>query len=216
MEPRKCEYDGKYYCPLCHKNYTAKIPARILHNWDFEERKICEASRQFLTLMSRKPNINLQEVNLKLFGFVEELGAVKRIREEIMIMKEYFMTCREALNQKLLRLLQDKQHFVENSYMYSLQDLIDVKNDSLLKYLKDIENTFLKHIKECETCRGKGFICEICENDEPLFPFDHATHQCSSCRAMFHNSCFAKRESCPKCLRYSNRARSQKTQKLFE
>jgi len=210
MEPRRCDYDGKYYCPLCHKNNVMVSPARVLHNFDFEERKVCEASRQFLTLMSRKPNIHLQRINSKLFGFVEELNAVKRLREEIMIMKEYFMTCREAGSQKLLRLLQERQHFVENSYMYSLQDLIDVNNGTLITYLSSIESTFLRHIKECVTCRGKGFICEICENVQVIFPFDSATHQCTDCRAVFHKDCFAKRESCPKCLRFSNRARNQK------
>lgn len=63
-------------------------------------------------------------------------------------MKEYFMTCREAINQKLLRLLDEKQHFVENSYMYSLQDLIDTNNGTLLKFLTDVHDVFLKHIKE--------------------------------------------------------------------
>lgn len=77
MEPRRCDYNGRYYCPLCHKNNTFPIPARILHNWDFEERPVAEESRQFLTLMARKPNINLDKINPKLFSFVEDLNVVK-------------------------------------------------------------------------------------------------------------------------------------------
>jgi len=53
------------------------IPARILHNWDFEEKQISEESRQFLFLMVKKPNMNLNKINPRLFGFVEELNAVK-------------------------------------------------------------------------------------------------------------------------------------------
>jgi hypothetical protein len=64
------------------------------------------------------------------------------------------MTCREAKSQKLLCYLDGKQHFVENSHMYSLQDLIDVKNKSLVKFLTGIHSTFLKHIKdECQVTK---------------------------------------------------------------
>jgi len=69
-------------------------------------------------------------------------------------MKQYFMTCREAVSQKLLRMLDGRQHFVESSFMYSLQDLIDVQNESLVKYLTVVHATFVKHIKEeCQVSR---------------------------------------------------------------
>jgi hypothetical protein len=38
-----------------------------------------------------------------------------------MIMKEYILTCKDALEAKLLRLLEDRQHYVENSDYYSIQ-----------------------------------------------------------------------------------------------
>jgi hypothetical protein len=66
-------------------------------------------------------------------------------------MKDFFMTCREAISQKLLRRLDEKQYFVENSYMYSLQDLMDIDKGVLLKFLEKIHEGFLHHIKEdCE------------------------------------------------------------------
>uniref|UniRef100_A0A915KNQ4 Phorbol-ester/DAG-type domain-containing protein n=1 Tax=Romanomermis culicivorax TaxID=13658 RepID=A0A915KNQ4_ROMCU len=34
--PRICDYDGRYYCPVCHWGDTAVIPARVIRNWDFE------------------------------------------------------------------------------------------------------------------------------------------------------------------------------------
>ena len=39
-EPRQCDYSGHYYCDLCHWNDQVSIPARIVHNWDFEPRKV--------------------------------------------------------------------------------------------------------------------------------------------------------------------------------
>lgn len=41
VEPRICDYTGLYYCPTCHWNDSAPIPARILHNWDFTPSKVC-------------------------------------------------------------------------------------------------------------------------------------------------------------------------------
>lgn len=63
-------------------------------------------------------------------------------------MKQYFMTCREASSRKMLRLLDGRQHFVDNSYMFSLQDLVDVQNEVLIKFLEKVYATFVKHIKD--------------------------------------------------------------------
>ncbi|XP_047702195.1 differentially expressed in FDCP 8 homolog isoform X3 [Prionailurus viverrinus] len=38
-EARQCDYTGQYYCSHCHWNDLAIIPARVVHNWDFEPRK---------------------------------------------------------------------------------------------------------------------------------------------------------------------------------
>lgn len=77
IEPRLCDYDGRYYCPTCHWNSTAVIPSRVVHNWDFDERRVCRASKQLLRLMEKRPVLNLQQLNPRLFGFVEELSVVK-------------------------------------------------------------------------------------------------------------------------------------------
>uniref|UniRef100_A0A8C7RWE2 Differentially expressed in FDCP 8 homolog n=1 Tax=Oncorhynchus mykiss TaxID=8022 RepID=A0A8C7RWE2_ONCMY len=39
-EARQCDYTGQYYCSTCHWNDTAVIPARVIHNWEFEPRKV--------------------------------------------------------------------------------------------------------------------------------------------------------------------------------
>lgn len=47
--------------------------------------------------------------------------------------------------------LHDRQHFVENDDMYSLQDLIDISSGRLSCSLTEIHTTFAKHIKlDCE------------------------------------------------------------------
>ncbi|KAG0415600.1 hypothetical protein HPB47_007216 [Ixodes persulcatus] len=150
-QPRRCEYTGRYYCSLCHWNSQTIVPARVLHNWDFEPRKVCRASLQFLRLMVRKPILNLDELNPMLFTFVEDLGHVKKLREDILRMKQYLTLCHAAQQQKLLLLLHKRQHFVEGSHMYSLQDLIDLHDGNLLGYLTQVHQVFFDHItKSCE------------------------------------------------------------------
>ncbi|KAI2653750.1 hypothetical protein H4Q32_014081 [Labeo rohita] len=80
-EARQCDYTGQYYCSSCHWNDTAIIPARVIHNWEFEPRK---------------------EINPLLFNFVEELVEIRKLRQDILLMKPYFITCKEAMEARLL------------------------------------------------------------------------------------------------------------------
>ena len=53
--------------------------------------------------------------------------------------------------------LHERQHFVENDDMYSLQDLIEVASGRLSCSLTEIHTTFAKHIKlDCEVSRLPG------------------------------------------------------------
>ncbi|KAG8235628.1 hypothetical protein J437_LFUL014886 [Ladona fulva] len=208
IEARRCDYDGKYYCHVCHRNSVSVIPARVIHNWDFEERKICQSSKQFLSLMAKRPVLKLQEINPMLFNFVEELSLVKKIREDILLMKKYFISCKDATESRILWKLSDRQHFAENVDAYSMQDLIDVNTGVLLEYLKNIQTIFIKHIKEdCKLCYGKGYICEVCGEEPVIFPFDAAVTICQKCQSVYHKLCWTKRnQQCRKCERVLRRS----------
>lgn len=73
---------------------------------------------------------------------------LQKLREDILMMKTYFLTCHTALEGKLLLQLQDRQHFVENAFVYSLQDLIDVSTGQLLNYLQKVHTSYLTHITQ--------------------------------------------------------------------
>ncbi|GFS98308.1 differentially expressed in FDCP 8 homolog [Trichonephila clavipes] len=201
--PRLCDYNGLYYCSHCHWNSVCVIPARVIHNWDFTSQKVCRASLQFLRLMMRKPILNLESLNPTLFALVTDLGDVKKLRSDILVMKKYFLTCHTALEEKLLLQLKDRQHFVESADMYSLQDLIDVTSGVLLSYLEKIHASFVAHItQQCQGCQGKGFICELCKSEEVIFPFEPRTDICRTCSSVFHQDCYLRWEGpCPKCAR---------------
>lgn len=201
--PRLCDYNGQYYCSRCHWNSLSAIPARVIHNWDFTPKKVCRASLQFLRLMVKKPILNIESLNPTLFAFVTDLRNIKKLREDILMMKTYFLTCHAALEEKLLLQLQDRQHFVENANFYSLQDLIDVSTGQLLSYLQKVHASYVAHITQnCLGCRGKGFICELCKSEDIIFPFDSRTDTCDICSSVFHQDCNLTWEGpCPKCAR---------------
>nr|XP_033798653.1 differentially expressed in FDCP 8 homolog isoform X2 [Geotrypetes seraphini] len=205
-EARQCDYTGQYYCSNCHWNDLAVIPARVIHNWDFEPRKVSRCTMRYLALMVGRPVLKLRETNPLLFNYVEELVEI-RLRQDILLMKPYFITCKEAMEARLLLQLQDRQHFVENDEMYSLQDLIDINSGRLGCSLTEIHTTFAKHIKlDCERCQAKGFVCELCKEGDVLFPFDSHTSVCQDCSAVFHRDCYYDNSTtCPKCARLNLR-----------
>ncbi|XP_072013027.1 differentially expressed in FDCP 8-like [Amphiura filiformis] len=207
-EPRQCDYTGQYYCTQCHWNDSEVIPARVVHNWDFEPRKVCRHSNQLLKLMSKRAVLRIQDLNPTLFNYVEELSQIKKLREEVLIMKMYFLSCRTAMENRLLTQLQNRPHFVENSDVYSMQDLIDTKDGVLLPSLSGVHGNFAVHIRmECQLCQARGFICELCNTDEVLYPFDIIAAVCSQCSAVFHRDCFYKKDGeCPRCLRLTKRS----------
>lgn len=63
-------------------------------------------------------------------------------------MKKYFVLCKDATNEHLLRQLKDRTHFTENVDIYSLQDLVDLKDGLLIPQMEKIMVSFITHIKE--------------------------------------------------------------------
>ena len=54
-----------------------------MRNWDFEPRQVSQATKQYISLMSRKPVINIKQENPKLFAVVQELDHINQLRCKI-------------------------------------------------------------------------------------------------------------------------------------
>jgi len=183
---------------------------RIVHNWDFEPQQVSQATVQYLYLMLRKPVINVRQENPKLFAVIQELAHVDHLRHNIMLMKKYLVVCRIAAEAKILLHLVARQHFVDGPDLYSLQDLLDIKSGTLIKFLDRVLSEFTNHIYNCPLCLAKGFICEICDRsgsskncglEEVTFPFSDDAKTCPDCEGVFHKYCFKQCAECPKCKR---------------
>lgn len=178
------------------------VPARVVHNWDLGPRPVSQAGLQQLRVTARRPLINLEKLNPRLFSLVHELNLVRRLRQELVGMRRYLLVCRVATESHLLWRNGDSPHLIEGVELYSLQDLVDTNSGELPSKLHTIVDLFTKHIKvECEICRGRGHICEICSNDEVLFPFDATAYVCGDCNAVLHKHCFSRKGCCPRCER---------------
>ncbi|KAB0792310.1 hypothetical protein PPYR_14269 [Photinus pyralis] len=205
-EARKCDYSGLYYCSACHWGSSAVIPARVVHNWDFVPQYVCQASLQLLRISAHLPLINLEKLNPSIFSVVHELKLVRRLRNELNGMRKYLLVCRDAEGSRFIWKNVDRPHIIESPDLYSLQDLVDTQSGELPSKLHSLSHTFSEHIKtKCEVCKGRGHICEVCSNDEVLYPFDVDASICKACGVVLHKSCSARRKKCPKCLRLEQR-----------
>ncbi|KRY32003.1 Differentially expressed in FDCP 8 -like protein [Trichinella spiralis] len=193
---RLCHYSGFYFCSVCHWNDEMVIPARV-----------SRSSRQFLRLMQKRPILRLEAMNPCLFKNIPQLQKIKSLRGRLLLMKPYVMYCREAASQCLITHLRPYAHFMETLDVYSIRDLIDINETVLEPRLMQALEIFEKHIKnECSICQGNGYVCELCDNSEILFPFDRSVGKCGQCSWIYHKSCFDKNNGiCSRCLRMSSR-----------
>uniref|UniRef100_A0A1I7RUW1 Phorbol-ester/DAG-type domain-containing protein n=1 Tax=Bursaphelenchus xylophilus TaxID=6326 RepID=A0A1I7RUW1_BURXY len=207
LEPRICDYTGKYYCKKCHWNDEMVIPARVVRNWDCTKRPVCRASKQLLSLVEQKPIINLNRDNPALFKYVGALQKMQKLRSSIMFMKCYFVCCRQARKLRILQHLNKYQHFVESEDMYSLTDLVQVATGPIVQEVEQVVEIFKTHIThDCEICKGNAFICELCDDDHLIFPFNEGVSICKTCYACFHKPCFDRRSKrCTRCQRRRSR-----------
>ncbi|XP_046587359.1 differentially expressed in FDCP 8 homolog isoform X2 [Neodiprion lecontei] len=206
IEPRLCDYTGLYYCQRCHWNTTAPIPARIIRNWDMEPRKVSRAAAQLLEILEQRPVLNLEQLNPKLFTLVPDLSLVK-LREELQMIKRYLVFCPNADNEGLPWRAGLRSHMVENSGSYAIKDLIDLQNGTLIEEIRAAHDAMRKHVAEnCDLCRARGHLCELCGNDEVIYPWDAGSFSCPECSTVYHRACWAKRNHhCSKCSRIQKR-----------
>ncbi|XP_076685611.1 differentially expressed in FDCP 8 homolog isoform X2 [Andrena cerasifolii] len=207
IEPRLCDYSGLYYCQRCHWNTAMVIPARVIRNWDMEPRLVSRAAAQLLTLLEDRSVLPLEELNPKLFTLVPDLSSVKRMREEMQMMKRYLVLCPEANNQGLPWKLRIHTHMIENAGNYSIRDLVDLNSGTLLEEIRAAYDAMHAHITEqCQLCKARGHLCELCGNDEIIYPWDASSLTCHQCSAVHHRACWSKRNhSCPRCTRLQKR-----------
>ncbi|NWX88602.1 PKHM3 protein, partial [Nothoprocta pentlandii] len=207
-----CGYSGWYYCSSCHVDDTFLIPARLVHNWDTSKHKVSKQAKEFLEYVYEEPLIDIQQENPMLYQHVEPLATVVRLRQQLKSLRAYLFSCRAAVAEDLRRRIFPREYLLQQIHLYSLADLQQVIEGKLAPFLGKVIKFATSHVYSCSLCSQKGFICEICNNGEILYPFeDISTSRCESCGAVFHTECKVKALPCPRCVRKE----LQKKQKSF-
>ncbi|XP_042316382.1 pleckstrin homology domain-containing family M member 3 [Sceloporus undulatus] len=197
-----CSYSGWYYCSVCHVDDSFLIPARLVHNWDTSKYKVSKQAKEFLEYVYEEPLIDIQQENAMLYRHVEPLATVVRLRQQLKSLRAYLFSCRAAVAEDLRRRIFPREYLLQQIHLYSLADLQQVIEGKLAPFLGKVIKFATSHVYSCSLCSQKGFICEICNNGEILYPFeDISTSRCESCGAVFHSECKVKAVPCPRCVR---------------
>lgn len=64
------------------------------------------------------------------------------------------------------------EHWFKDEHEYTLNDLSQVRKKHLISTLKRVTDLCIKHVSDCELCKAKGFFCELCNDDEIIYPFN--------------------------------------------
>lgn len=118
------------------------------------------------------------------------------------------------------------EYFTNDTDLWSMADLVAVKNGSFVNFLQHLIQQGEGHISKCEVslhaimsneiiidlvgsvfllklCVARGFICEVCRSDSVVYPWQLNIQQCSNCGACTHVGCSIG--SCSKCDRIRQR-----------
>ncbi|XP_067226128.1 pleckstrin homology domain-containing family M member 1 isoform X2 [Chanodichthys erythropterus] len=199
---RVCEFSGQYYCDSCHQGDSTIIPSRMVHNWDLTTREVSRQAFKLLTQIEHEPLLNLDVLNPDLFDHTDIMANVQTLRQKLRFLGDYIRICRSGISKKIQPRLQQRTYLLDNCNVYSVLDLQQIADGHYESYLQSLIEFGSKHVHNCDLCTQRGFICQICNSDTIIFPFQFdSTSRCNVCKTVFHSSCKAKCPVCPRCVR---------------
>ena len=221
VEPRLCDYTGRYHCPECHRGDKMPIPARIVCSWNFAEHEVSVASKAVLRAMQEVPVLNIARINASLFAHVEDLGELDGLRAVLARMSSLLLTCSRLPTERVLAPLRRHRHFLDADAegLYSVLDLTALRSGKFVAAVRACVQACEEHItRTCAVCRGKAHNCRICNARDSLFSFQKGTHRCAVCRSVYHQRCFAHDANgqCPLCSRRRQRQQQRQQRQAGE
>ncbi|KAL6474838.1 hypothetical protein MHYP_G00158780 [Metynnis hypsauchen] len=199
---RLCEFSGLYFCESCHHGDTTIIPSRMVHNWDLTAREISRPALKLLENIEQEPLLNLDVLNPDLFDHAEAMATVRCLRQRLRLLGDYLLICRSGIRKKVQARLEQRTYLMESSHLYSVFDLRQIADGNYESFLLSQIQFASNHVHHCDLCTQRGFICQICNANDIIFPFQFdTTSRCTACKTVFHSSCKAQHHSCPRCER---------------
>ncbi|XP_054850577.1 pleckstrin homology domain-containing family M member 1 [Eublepharis macularius] len=201
-KPKLCSFTGLYYCDSCHRDDELVIPSRLIHNWDLTRRPVCRQALKFLTQICKQPLIDLKLVNETLYDHVDLMRHICRTREQLKLLGDYLILCRSGALKEITKRLDHRHYLLECPHKYSVADLSQIADGVFETFLQSLIQFASHHVYNCDLCTQRGFICQICNSNDIIFPFEFdTTTRCSECKTVFHSSCQMNASFCPRCIR---------------
>ncbi len=204
---RYCQYSELYHCKQCSSTNSLRVlPTRVLHSWDFKKYPVCDQVETYLENIDEQPLFCVSAINPQLFAKIKPIQHVRMLRIQLMRMVDFLDTCRQGLELRT-RINERGRHLMEGSEMYSMKDFREIKSKHLQRFLMREVQRLAEHIKfKCVTCSARGFVCEICSDDRPIYAFEILkASACTGCKAFFHRQCIEEALECPRCKRLRRR-----------
>ena len=177
------------------------VPARILSRWDFRKQYVSKFAAELLQSIYSDPLFCIRDVNPTLYKKVGALQAARDLRVQLSSIHRYLLSC--AKKPTILAEVTNLRHLIDDPDLYSVADLYQVYEGTMVPYLQSLIDRCVAHIRQCMLCTNRGYYCDICNADEIIFPFElPIIEQCRECKACFHKRCWARKKGdCPKCVR---------------
>ena len=82
-----------------------------------------------------------------------------------------------------------------------------INNSDLIKALMHVVEVIAVHVsQECAQCSARGFMCEMCDEQMPLYSFDIINvAACRGCNTFVHRRCIAASRACRRCKHLRDR-----------
>ncbi|VDM42116.1 unnamed protein product [Toxocara canis] len=210
---RYCDYYGKLFCQRCHQGAKMRIPARIIHQWNFREYPVSDIAQRFLLDNYSQPVINASAVDAGFYLRVRRLRQMRIFRTKLVHLWPFIRLC--SITEKTVTKYGNlrsmftsvPRHILCDADAYSMADLENANNGDLIRLIEPLVRYGQYHVEGCKQCHARAFVCELCDrNEELLFPFQlDKVYRCDQCGSLSHIQCAAKRfkthRPCPKCVR---------------
>ncbi|XP_041029230.1 pleckstrin homology domain-containing family M member 1 isoform X1 [Carcharodon carcharias] len=201
-KPKLCAYSSLYFCEMCHQDTLIIIPSRMIHNWDLTQKGVSNVAAKFLQQIQNEPFIDVNMVNGSLYQYIEQMSQARRSRDRLKLLEDYLLTCRSGAVQEFYKKLEQKKYLLESPDLYSVSDLRETAQGVFEAFLQHAIHFATNHVYMCDLCTQRGFICQLCNSNDIIFPFEfESTSRCKECRTVFHKVCKAGLLSCPRCVR---------------
>ncbi|XP_075158683.1 run domain Beclin-1-interacting and cysteine-rich domain-containing protein rubicon [Haematobia irritans] len=201
---RYCTYLGKYLCTGCHRNQISATPAKILQNWDFKCYPVSVFAYRLLEQMSSYPLFYVPDLNPALYFRSKALLSARNKRLQLKYVKDFIRTCRFAVReQTYFESVPD--YLTSDLDNWSMSDFIDARSNCLHRSIDELIIKCENHIFNCVLCTARGFLCEYCNTDSVIYPWDSRVIRCDRCGSCFHRNCWKSMSLCCRCQRIDKR-----------